>query len=136
MGTIKQYIFRLGMIVMWFILWFLGVPSFFVLLWIWSSALRHGFWPYSEKFTEAEKWETEEAEAKAVINTVYLLCAITIPSSVGVTLWPRHVFDKQKILYGLLIDAAALLISVYFHISMRISSWNQAWKLNDLWTPF
>jgi hypothetical protein len=54
----------------------IGFASVVVLGVIWRPALMHGLWPYSERFTESEKRETEAAELRALILTAYWIAVI------------------------------------------------------------
>ena len=89
----------------------IGLGALVVLAVIWGPVLARGLYPYSDKFSELQKRQTEEAEAKTLIQTPYWivffanLLALTTPA-----------YNARLLLIA---DAIAIPLVVCWHFIIR-----------------
>lgn len=89
----------------------LGLVALIVLTLIWGPVITRGLWPYSERFTDAEKLETETVEARALVLTAYWMVAVG--DILAFTATPYRMRDL------LLINAVGLPVAVGWHFIVR-----------------
>jgi hypothetical protein len=86
--------------------------AFFLAFRVWSPVVARGLYPYSEKFTEAEQWETEEAEARALLCSFQIGCAVIIADILIDT--PRYLSGELPVSHQYLVLSTAFFVYTIF----------------------
>jgi beta-lactamase regulating signal transducer with metallopeptidase domain len=101
------------------VFWAIFMPLMgYLLQRVWHPVMARGLRPYIEKYTEAEKWEMEEAEAKALIYSCHIGCAIAVADII--TNVPKYIYEPASIPSDrLLIVGTACVLSIWLHLAFR-----------------